>query len=247
MIYIATPMFGSVCSMYFTMSIENLRGYGIEYTLNAIGNESAIQRARNNYITEFYVNRDKYTHLMFWDSDVAIEPGDIKKLIESGKDVIGAPVRLKNKQHRLFSLTPVVNGWEDKENDKGVKVKIPIYNKEGSLLEVIYFATGIMLLSRKAVEDLIEDAKKKDEIYSHNSNPIKLKDTDLIYNVCKMDINDKSLSYQDRVYLSEDYWICNTLKQLGYKLWVDESINTHHYGMMDFEGRDVVIRDSDYI
>ncbi|MHB8096043.1 MAG: hypothetical protein ACYDEI_00095 [Erysipelotrichaceae bacterium] len=224
-IYIATPMYACQCNMNYMVSVQQLVGKGVNYSLHTIGNESLITRGRNNFITDFYVNFKDDDYLLFWDSDIAIEPESILKLINHNKDVIGAPVRLKNKQNRLFSLTPKL----DKDGN---------FIKEGSLVEVHYFATGIMLLSRKAVYDLIEDAKRNDDIYTNKSNPMKIENSNFIYDVFKIGINDKTLAYDKRVYLSEDYWVCNTLQRLGYKLYIDESINTKHYGTMDFECND---------
>lgn len=51
-------------------------------------------RARNTILAQFHARRD-FTHLFYLDADVGISGPDVRRLIEHGKDVIGAPVRIK--------------------------------------------------------------------------------------------------------------------------------------------------------
>lgn len=48
-----------------------------------------------------------------------------------------------------------------------------------------------------------------------------------IYDVFQVGI-DKELN----TYLSEDYWFCRLVRQLGYKVYVDMSISTVHNGTL---------------
>jgi hypothetical protein len=229
-IMIGTPMFASQCGMYFNNTIirfvsgMSAKGHRIEFM--DIGNESLIQRARNNLTAMFWSHPIKFDHLIWWDADVSLAPEHLERLLLNGKDVTGAPIRLKDKFKKRFSVTPMY--------DKDGK---PI--KEGTLFRAYYMATGLMVLSRKAVGDLIEIAKKNDDIYTNKHNTMKVENSKFIYDAFQVGINDKSLPYSERNYLSEDYDICKKLTDLGYEIWVDESIPTSHQGVMNFDSTDI--------
>lgn len=80
-----------------------------------------------------------------------------------------------------------------------------------------------MILSRKAVDSLIDNSKTyKGNEYSRGNIKI-----NIMYDVFKTDV-------ENEVYLSEDFYICKQLKQLGYKIFVDDTVITTHTGMFQF-------------
>jgi hypothetical protein len=38
----------------------------------------------------------------------------------------------------------------------------------------------------------------------------------------------------DNEYLSEDYWVCRALRQLGFQVYLDATIVTRHHGAQAF-------------
>lgn len=139
-IFIATPAFAGQVYMNYLTTLIDFLNTGIPFTVNFLGNESLITRARNTLITDFY-NKKQFSHLLFLDADVGVERSGLLKLLNSEKDVIAAPVPLKmldEKKQRVFSTFNVKEKLTD------------------SLWEVEYAATGVFLLSRKAVEDLVK-------------------------------------------------------------------------------------------
>ena len=51
---IATPAYGGMVHLDYTLSLLELRGAGIDFTLVGMGNESLITRARNALISSFH-------------------------------------------------------------------------------------------------------------------------------------------------------------------------------------------------
>ena len=173
-----------------------------------VGNESLITRARNTIISYFFSEK-MFTHLLFIDGDIQIQKGFLNRLLDRKKDVIGVPVPLKgvsNEGRGVFNVGEVL----DKVN--------------GELWEVDRVGTAVFMLSRRAVESLIEEAS----IYKSNPLTVGNKLNVSLYDVFKVGVKD------NEEYLSEDYWVCRELRRLGYKIYIDIGIRTIHHGMSMF-------------
>lgn len=204
---IGTPAYNGLVHIDYMDSIIDMHRLKIPLVSMKIGNESLITRGRNTIIS-FFHNMKEFTHLFFLDADIKIKGEDVIKLMQYGVDVIGAPVPLK--------------GY-DKEGNKVYNVVNPIRSKFSSLYEVDKAGTAVMILSRKAVTYLIEIAQTyKGNEYTRGDVKI-----DTMYDVFKTGV-------ENEVYLSEDFYVCKQLKQLGYKIFVDDTIITAHTGMYQF-------------
>ncbi|NTW31057.1 MAG: hypothetical protein HGB12_00210 [Bacteroidetes bacterium] len=252
------------CSMHIdaTKTLIETMGAGVSYNWVSIGNESLISRARNNILSLFYHQKD-FTHLLFLDADIYMNGQDVKKLLESGKDVIGAAVRLKAK-NTIYNFTfdqPIPNCEPPKEDGE-------------RYYKVTKLGTAALMLSRKAVEAVIDNAKKKHEniiklclklkdvmgkdwpkeyedilnkkdvlsllniidgigyIYGRSSI---LMGGDLADNMPKEYYDICKVGVKNELYLSEDYYLCSDLKELGFDIYVDRTIRTRHNGTVEFE------------
>ena len=90
-IFIASPMYGGMCSGIYTKASVDLARlasqYGMDINFYYLFNESLITRARNYCVDEFL--RSDFTHLMFIDSDIGFNPNDVlalAALAEPGSD-----------------------------------------------------------------------------------------------------------------------------------------------------------------
>lgn len=273
LLMVGMPCYGCQMHMDATKSLIETMNNGVQFQWVSIGNESLISRARNNIISLFY-NSKEFSHLLFLDADIYISGQDVRKLYDSGKDVIGAAVRLKadnviynfNFDQNKNNGSPEMEGetlLDEKGNDIGKR-----YYKVDKL------GTAVIMLSRKAVEDVVENAKRKHEKIRKTCEKLKkilknefpkefediLNATDIedilnvldgvgyvysrtsilmggtladsmpneYYDVCKVGVNKD-------LYLSEDYYLCRDLKELGYNIYVDRTIRTKHNGMMEFQ------------
>lgn len=211
MILIGMPCYGGQLHIDACRSLIELVTAGVQFQWFAIGNESLISRARN-HIFSYFIHHPEYTHLLFLDADMYVSGQDIKKLVESGKDVVGAAVRLK--------ADNVIYNFNAKE-----------LKEEENYYIVDKLGTAVFMLSRKSANDLCGLAKSKGWIYGKTSvlsnDPEHVPEE--MYDVFKVGV-------QDGLYLSEDFYLCHYLKLLGYNIYVDRTIRTIHNGMMPLDG-----------
>lgn len=212
---IGTPAYNGLTHIDYNNTILNLSTFKIKQSVMFVGNESLITRARNTIISTFY-SMKQFTHLLFLDGDVGlINDGNfsgipILKLLQYNKDVIGIPIKLK--------------GTDEKGN--------PVYNvsmvektEEEGLYKVAKIGTAALLLSRKACDDLIKSAIKRNDIYQNNKYTRGNKLDTPHYDIFKVGV-------VDGIYLSEDFYVCNQLRSMGYTIYCDDTIESTHNGMM---------------
>ncbi len=208
-IMVGTPAYNGMVHTDYVRSLLSFNMSGISYSFLSLGGESLITRARNTIAAHFHHNKD-FTHLLFLDGDVFLDGSDLKKMLAAGRDIIGAPVPLKT--------------YEDGK---------PVFNisgplgEEGSLAIVERLGTAAMLLSRKAITALVEDAIEDQRVYGANALARGIGDSEEIYDIFQVGVKES-------VYLSEDFWVCYRLRELGYKIYVDLSIRTRHHGIKSF-------------
>lgn len=90
-------------------------------------------------------------------------------------------------------------------------------------------ATATMLLSRKAVEALVAEARADGRVYHNDPN------YDPRAQLGKLDMFDVfQVGVEDGVYLSEDYWVCRRLVALGFPVHVTDAVAVTHYGTHGF-------------
>lgn len=166
-LFVATPMYGGMCSGMFARSIADVSAlstnFKIALQLFFLFNESLITRARNYIADEFM--RSGAEHLMFIDSDIGFDARDVIALMalqfqNKEFDIIGGAYPKK-----CISWEKVVqavnSGKGDKNpqdlekyvgdfvfNPKGGTQRIPI----NTPVEVMEIGTGFMMISRSAME-----------------------------------------------------------------------------------------------
>ena len=212
---VGTPCYGCLMTIdYFNSMINLLRGElepGTTVDFLQIGNQ-VTKKAMNSIISYFYTHPE-YSHLLFIDADTGIESGGVNKLLQSGKDVIGAPVALKA-YHPDGS--PILNVGE-------------VCSQEGTIAEVEHIGNACLMLSRKAVDSLISISTPYDgdSAYARgDKKAIQEKIWDVFY-VGVM---------EDGVYRSQDFSTCWKFRtKLGIKVYCDLSIRTTHQGTHQFK------------
>jgi len=207
---IGTPAYGGMVHSDFASALLTYQQMQIRFALMTIGNESLITRARNTILSEFHA-RPEFTHLLFLDADVLLPPAGLHRMIESGRDVIGAAVALKG---RNADGTRIFNVGKARGEDG------PHYCVER-------IGTAALLLSRKAVDALVADASKDGRIYAthHQIRGMTMR-ASVHYDVFRTGVVDDE-------YLSEDFWVCRQLRILGFEIYLDPTIVTRHSGMME--------------
>lgn len=216
-ILIGTPAYAGMLHTNYLNSILSFTSQKqFQFGVMTLNNESLIPRGRNTIITYFH-NMPQFTHLLFLDADIFVHGQDIIKLLNHNKDVIGAPVALK--------------GYNDK-NEKVYNIGKLIEQVTSNLYEIDKIGTAVFMLSRKAVSTLVDTAILNNDYYVSNKDTrvitdAEIKKDDKIYDIFKVNVID-------HVYQSEDFYVCNKLRELNYKIYTDDSIITRHAGTIEF-------------
>ncbi len=202
-VLVGTPAYGNMVHTDYLHSILDFHKHNLPITLMTLGNESLIPRGRNTIISHFYHNPE-FTHLFYLDADIYIGAQGLVKLLSHDKDFIGAAVALKGKDVRRNSV---------------YNVGKPIAKEDNGLVETERVGNAIMILNRKVVEALCEDSKT----YSSNPHTRGHRSIDTQFDVFGVGVFDG-------VYDSEDYFICRKARDLGFKVYVDTTVENRHNG-----------------
>lgn len=207
-ILIGTPAYNCQVHTAYLQSILGYYATKLPFHLLTLGNESLVTRARNTIIANFSQMK-QYTHLLFLDADVSLDAQGLKRLVNSRKDVIGATVPLKTvtaEGRRRYNMGEIIS-------------------REGVIARTPWLGTAVMMLSRKAADALVVDAVSANRVYQFQNTP---EDEPLeCYDIFRVGV-------VDGVYLSEDFWVCHRLRQLGFDIHVDLGIKPAHHGMYKF-------------
>jgi hypothetical protein len=145
-VLIGMPCYGGnlqADTLHSIIGVESAKDIGIlKYSVMTVVNESLITRARNTILSTFYHNKE-FTHLFFVDSDLGFPKETLPLLLNTEEDVIGVPVPLKgfNKNNLVYNIGK-------------------IYSHENNILDLEHIGTALFMLSRKAVEDLVNISDK---------------------------------------------------------------------------------------
>ena len=254
-IFVATPMYGGMCSGMYTRSAIDTTTlaarYGIDLKFFYLFNESLITRARN-YLVDEFLRAEQYTHLMFVDSDISWDPNDLISLAalcdEDKHPVIGGPYPKKT------------IAWEKVRNavDAGLGDNSPldlekytgdfVFNPTGgnsriSLVEpvdVLETGTGFMMIHRSVFEKFKETYPKYTYKPDHNRTE-HFKGDRYIHayfdTIIDNDVwmGEGASNGSDR-YLSEDYMFCQLVRKMGLSVWLCPWMVIQHVGHFVFNG-----------
>ena len=252
-IFVATPMYGGMCSGMYTKACCDLATTATKYQIDLkffyLFNESLITRARNYCTDEFL--RSEYTHLMFIDADINFDPNYVLTL-----------AALCDDEH------PIIGGiypkkciaWEKVRNavDKGLGDDDPmmlerytgdfVFNPVGgeqtiSLsepVEALEIGTGFMMMQRDVLERFSKEYPKFRYKPDHNrsehfdgSRYIHAFFDTIIDNDQWM--GEGKSEGSDR-YLSEDYMFCQWARKIGFTTWLCPWMEVNHVGAYVFNG-----------
>ena len=244
-ILIATPMYGGMCGGQYTKSTADLASmaaqYGMDVRFYYLFNESLITRARNYLVDEFL--RSDCTHLMFIDADIGFDPNDVIALsviAEAGndKEIVCGPYPKKCIAWEKIKRA-VDRGFADKDPENLEKyVGDYVFNpKEGSgsialdqPVEVLEGGTGFMMIQRSALEKFAAAYPQYNYLPDH-VRTAHFDGTREIMQYFQAEIDPAS-----KRYLSEDYWFCQKMWDIGVKTWLCPWMKLQHMGSYVFAG-----------
>jgi len=245
-IFVATPMYGGMCSGQYTKSTADLsklaQSYGIEIEFFYLFNESLITRARNYCVDEF-LRHERFTHLMFIDSDIGFNPDDILTLAaiaepESDKQIVCGPYPKKCISWEKVKVA-VDKGYGD-ENPQaladyvGDYVFNPASGKNqiriDEVAEVMEGGTGFMMIQRSAFEQY----EKAYPEFHYLPDHVRSEHFDGTREI--MAYFDCVICPDTKRYLSEDYMFCQWARNAGIKVWMAPWMRLTHMGSYTFGG-----------
>lgn len=252
-LFIATPMYGSMCFGTYTKSIADLSAmcnqYGIPVKFYYIFNESLITRARNYLADEFmrstYTAPDgeekNFTHMMFIDSDIGFNAQDILVMLalshqNDDYDIVCGPYPKKTIAWEKIKQA-VDMGFADQnpgvlERFVGDYVFNPVAGTTkielDAPVQVLESGTGFMMIKRSVFNEM----EKAFPEYLYYPDHVRNKNFD---GSRKIMAHFQDPIVNDR-FLSEDYFFCQKVAEIGLKTWLLPWVQLTHFGSYMFGG-----------
>lgn len=232
-ICIATPMYGGNAKSVYVACVSDLaqklaRAGHTTYQVS-MTNESLITRARNTLAHEFM--KSDADALLFIDGDHGFNTDDIVKMVDSGKDVIGAIYPMKSinwdnvrkaalagkENLELYSGFFAVNFLETAQTFKGDE-PFPVRD----------IGTGMLFIHRRAFDQVAPIAKNYRNNAGHNNIEYGERITEFFPTIITEE--------PEAVLLSEDYAFCHMYRQVGGTVYAAPWVRISHAGEYNFSG-----------
>ena len=249
-IFVATPMYGGMCSGMYSKACCDLATLSTKYQMDLkffyLFNESLIPRARN-YLVDEFLRAEEYTHLMFIDADIHFDPNDVLTLAALDKDIIGGPYPKKCiAWEKVRNAVDTGLADEDRtvlEQYTGDYVFNPVENTHkiqvAEPVDVLEIGTGFMLIKREVFDDFKEAYPQFTYTPDHNRSEHFSGDREIhayFDTVIDSDAYLGEISGKSNRYLSEDYFFCQFVRRLGYKIYLCPWMKLGHMGSYVFSG-----------
>jgi len=236
-LFIAIPCFGGKVHAGFTQSllklIEILKENEIDHSVSFLEHESLISRGRNTLIAKFYAD-PKNQLCLFLDSDLIFNPDAVLKMISENKELIGCPYPKKVINWNKLKEYTDKSGWEKLEEqglnsitDINYNIKKDFDLKKSSVVEAFDIPTGFMLIKRSLITSMM----------------ISYPERQYINNIAGMEKGLENWFFDffgtgviNGIYLSEDYYFCYLVRELGIKLYLETGYTFGHIGSFTYYG-----------
>jgi len=239
-IFLATPVH-SECSIHYTQALLKfqqecmLRNILVSFSLLK---SSLVTQGRNLCVNGMLEEGDKYTHLLFIDSDIEFKFETIMKMINADKDVIANPYPLKHvdwqKIHNSINLKG--NMKPDLLSKQGYTWPIKLEGKnelvvKDGIAEVSHAPTGCMLIKKSVFDKMIKayPDKKISQPTILNGQQI---EKEYFYNFF-----DTYHEPSTKRYYGEDFGFCKRWTEIGGKCHILVEDYITHIGEYRYEGR----------
>ena len=182
----------------------------IEHDINFLASEALVSRARNNLVASFMSQPEKYTHLIFVDSDMEFEGAHVFQLLNYDLDVVSG---LASKKVLPLQPAPVFSQIE------GDVVKHPTKN----LIQADVVGGAFLCIKRSVIKKMTESYPelkyKNRQLPELDHHSYGLFDP----------INEGNKSY------GEDNSFCKRWQGIGGKIWVDPKMSIGHIGRYNYK------------
>ena len=229
-IFLATPMYGGVCSGSYTTSVIDLalllNNKGWKFESSFLYNDSLVNRARNT-LTQSFLDSDA-THLLFIDADVEFNPQDVVRLVEEDKEMIGGVYPKKTIHWERVDQALAFGIYNLDVNLLEYAVNIDDDNErifgDNHVRECTDIATGYLLIKREVFAKL-----EANEYISNKGNTDSNVPDKMTKNFFSIGIDPVH-----KVLLSEDMYFCQLWTNTGGKIYVAPYARAAHHGNYKF-------------
>ncbi len=192
--------------------------------------DALIARSRSILATRF-LREDEFKDadvLVFVDGDITFGPHDFNQIVAGARDtgdIYGGIYVTRAREPHAASRTLGEQSWEFHKTD------------ERRPLEVQYLATGFMAIPRSLLESMIlgefEDIDGTHELheFKRGANAESVIDFFRTFGVIEPD----GVAH----WLSEDWAFCERARQMGRKVWADQSVILGHQGQVTLTVEDI--------
>lgn len=235
MIFIGIPCYGSQLYCQFAQSllrlVELLTKQEIPHKIEFLGSDSLISRARNSIVAKFYADPNN-THLLFLDSDLMFAPEAVLQMLAHDKELVGCPYPKK-----VYNWQKVESVLKEKETiDENLKPLLTDINYnllpqsqdvKSTLVKCKDIPTGFMLIKRSLITTMMMAYPQRK--YKNNIAGIDSSADDCYYDFFGTGVINN-------IYLSEDYYFCHLVRELGIECWLETAFTFGHIGREIFYG-----------
>jgi hypothetical protein len=239
-VLVGTPCYGGVVTQTYMQSYlalqEACRERGIGLDLMLLGGDSLITRARNQ-IAAWFLEKKRFTHLMFIDADIGFESAQFMQLVDRNVDIAAGIYPLKridwekvreravrgDSDLETASLNYVLSGRQGGSGTMQVQAR-------GGFASVEHAGTGFMLIKRAVFERMIE--RHPELAFAHHH----LQVGDAAMPQRQYAFFDTSIDKEAGTYLSEDYTFCRRWIAMGGDVWVNLASKLTHVGSHAYRG-----------
>lgn len=220
-------MFGGQCCGEYTRSLleftAELNRCGYIYTCNFIYNESLINRARNNLVSDFLAS--DCSHLLFIDADISFNAKEAVDILEYDLPVLAGIYPKKN-----INWDKIKESIDNKESsrvaiNRGIEFvgnamlseDLILRDRSVSLKKFYYVGTGFLLIARDVFDKLIPKVERYRNYFDTG--------LELTYNFFNITVEPES-----RVLLSEDFYFSKLCRENSIPLYVVPWLELKHTG-----------------
>jgi hypothetical protein len=233
---LATPCFGGMVTQRYMKSTMGLLLHGarsgLAVTVELLGNESLIPRARNALVAKF-LDHPAATHLLFVDADIGFEVPQVVRMLALDEDVVAGMYPLKLLDWDAAARARAGAG-ESLETAclryLGVPCEGPARHEREGFVTAEYAGTGFMLLRRAALQRMIAAYPETRYTFAHTAAAPSA-------SANQYALFDCMIEPETRHYLSEDYAFCRRWRDIGGRIWLDTQGALEHVGAHEFAGR----------
>ena len=239
-IMVGTPVH-SECSIHYTQALLKFQQKCVQKNILVsftLYKSSLVQQGRNLIVSEFLNEPNKYTHLLFIDSDIDFQAESIFKMLDRDKDIIAVPYPMKyidwGKIKRRTDLLKLTDEKDIAKAGFHYPIKVEGMSEvvvEDGVAEVTHAPTGCMLIKREVLEKMI---KHYPELEIHQPTLVNgVEDYKKnFYNLfeCLHDLKTKQ-------YYGEDFGFCKRWTAMGGKIHLYCMDHISHTGEYEYCGR----------